>query len=54
MVVVGSSSLQRLDGAAIHSNVTKIAQNARAASGVSEDWKILNVLHRVNPNYFLK
>ena len=54
MVVVGSSSLQRLDGAAIHSNVTKIAQNARAAGGVSEDWKILNVLHRVNPNYFLK
>lgn len=46
IVVVGSSALQREDGAAILSTVSTIAQNARASSG-SEEWKVLNVLHRV-------
>merc|ERR1712002_1413632 len=47
VVVVGSSALQREDGAAILSAVSTIAQNARASSGVEEGWKVLNVLHRV-------
>ncbi|XP_068447095.1 NADH-ubiquinone oxidoreductase 75 kDa subunit, mitochondrial-like [Clinocottus analis] len=47
VVVVGSSALQREDGAAILSAVTAIAQNARTSSGVEEGWKVLNVLHRV-------
>ncbi|XP_067844199.1 NADH-ubiquinone oxidoreductase 75 kDa subunit, mitochondrial isoform X2 [Heptranchias perlo] len=47
MVVVGSSILQRSDGAAIHAAVSTVAQNARAASGVGDDWKVLNVLQRV-------
>lgn len=47
MVVVGSSALQRKDGAAIHSAVSTLAQNVRTSSGVSEEWKVLNVLHRV-------
>ncbi|XP_053327028.1 NADH-ubiquinone oxidoreductase 75 kDa subunit, mitochondrial [Spea bombifrons] len=47
MVVVGSSALQRKDGAAIHAAVSAIAQNARVSSGVGEDWKVLNILHRV-------
>uniref|UniRef100_A0A8C5QTY4 NADH-ubiquinone oxidoreductase 75 kDa subunit, mitochondrial n=1 Tax=Leptobrachium leishanense TaxID=445787 RepID=A0A8C5QTY4_9ANUR len=47
MVVLGSSALQRKDGAAIHSAVSTIAQNLRTTSGVSEEWKVLNVLHRV-------
>ncbi|XP_054479555.1 NADH-ubiquinone oxidoreductase 75 kDa subunit, mitochondrial-like [Anoplopoma fimbria] len=47
VVVVGSSSLQREDGAAILSAVSTIAQNARTSSGVDEGWKVLNVLHRV-------
>ncbi|XP_078062761.1 NADH-ubiquinone oxidoreductase 75 kDa subunit, mitochondrial isoform X2 [Mustelus asterias] len=47
MVVVGSSILQRSDSAAIHAAVSTIAQNARAASGVGDDWKVLNVLQRV-------
>lgn len=45
-MVVGSSCLQRADGAAILSAVSTIAQNARVSSGVDEGWKILNVLHR--------
>ncbi|KAI3366288.1 hypothetical protein L3Q82_009756 [Scortum barcoo] len=48
VVVVGSSALQREDGAAILSTVSNIAQNARASSGVEEGWKVLNVLHRYN------
>ncbi|KAK7893216.1 hypothetical protein WMY93_022368 [Mugilogobius chulae] len=47
VVVVGSSALQREDGAAILSAVSTIAQNARVSSGVGENWKVLNVLHRV-------
>lgn len=46
VVVVGSSALQREDGAAILSTVSTIAQNARTSSGVEEGWKVLNVLHR--------
>uniref|UniRef100_A0A673AY50 NADH-ubiquinone oxidoreductase 75 kDa subunit, mitochondrial n=1 Tax=Sphaeramia orbicularis TaxID=375764 RepID=A0A673AY50_9TELE len=45
VVVVGSSALQRDDGAAILSTVSTIAQNARTSSGVEEGWKVLNVLH---------
>ncbi len=48
VVVVGSSALQREDGAAILSAVSTIAQNARTSSGVEEGWKVLNVLHRYN------
>uniref|UniRef100_A0A3P9ANQ9 NADH-ubiquinone oxidoreductase 75 kDa subunit, mitochondrial n=1 Tax=Esox lucius TaxID=8010 RepID=A0A3P9ANQ9_ESOLU len=47
VVVLGSASLQRDDGAAIHAAVSAIAQNARVSSGVGEGWKVLNVLHRV-------
>lgn len=47
VVVVGSSALQREDGAAILSFVSTIAQNARTSSGVEDGWKVLNVLHRV-------
>lgn len=46
IVVVGSSALQRDDGAAIFKAVSTIAQNSRAISGVEEGWKVLNVLHR--------
>ncbi|XP_063788729.1 NADH-ubiquinone oxidoreductase 75 kDa subunit, mitochondrial [Pseudophryne corroboree] len=47
MVVVGSGALQRKDGAALHAAVSAIAQNARSSSGVAEEWKVLNILHRV-------
>ncbi|XP_060944225.1 NADH-ubiquinone oxidoreductase 75 kDa subunit, mitochondrial-like [Limanda limanda] len=46
VVVIGSSCLQREDGAAIMAAVSTIAQNARVSSGVEETWKVLNVLHR--------
>ncbi|XP_027146684.1 NADH-ubiquinone oxidoreductase 75 kDa subunit, mitochondrial [Larimichthys crocea] len=47
VVVVGSSCLQKEDGAAIMAAASTIAQNARISSGVEETWKVLNVLHRV-------
>lgn len=47
MVVVGSAALQRADGKALMNAVSKIAYNARTQSGCGEDWKVLNVLHRV-------
>ena len=54
MVVVRSSILQRKDGSAIHAAVAEIAQNARVISGCGEDWKVLNVLHRVSETSSLK
>lgn len=59
VVMVGSSSLQREDGAAIMAAVSTIAQNTRVSSGVEESWKALNVLHRsaqiiVEENYYIK
>ncbi|KAF3843224.1 hypothetical protein F7725_002073 [Dissostichus mawsoni] len=47
VVVVGSSCLQKEDGAAIMAAVSTIAQNARVSSAAEETWKVLNVLHRV-------
>uniref|UniRef100_A0A8C7AQW8 NADH-ubiquinone oxidoreductase 75 kDa subunit, mitochondrial n=1 Tax=Neovison vison TaxID=452646 RepID=A0A8C7AQW8_NEOVI len=47
MVVLGSSALQRNDGAAILAAVSNIAQKIRTSSGVSGDWKVMNILHRI-------
>ena len=49
MIVVGSGALQRDDGVAIHSLVSTVAQKARVNSKAGEEWKVLNVLHRVRP-----
>lgn len=43
MVILGSSMLQRADGAALLSAVSSLAQKAQAGG----DWRVLNVLHRV-------
>nr|XP_020739984.1 NADH-ubiquinone oxidoreductase 75 kDa subunit, mitochondrial [Odocoileus virginianus texanus] len=47
MVVLGSSALQRNDGAAILAAVSNIAQKVRTSSGVAGDWKVMNILHRI-------
>ncbi|KAL5007913.1 hypothetical protein ScPMuIL_016719 [Solemya velum] len=47
MVVVGSAALQRGDGGAVMSAVSSIAQTARVQSGCGQEWRVLNVLHRV-------
>uniref|UniRef100_A0AAR2L088 NADH-ubiquinone oxidoreductase 75 kDa subunit, mitochondrial n=1 Tax=Pygocentrus nattereri TaxID=42514 RepID=A0AAR2L088_PYGNA len=47
VVMVGSATLQREDGAAIHAAVSAIAHKACITSGIQNSWKVLNVLHRV-------
>jgi len=47
MIIVGSAMFQRADGAAVHRAVSSLAQTVRAKSGCGEDWRVLNVLHRV-------
>jgi len=47
VVIVGSEALQREDGGAVMRHVQQIASNLKSASGCSEDWKVVNVLHRV-------
>jgi len=47
VVIVGSECLQREDGGAIMSMVQRLAQNVRVKCGAPEDWRVLNVLHRV-------
>uniref|UniRef100_A0A3Q1JZ15 NADH-ubiquinone oxidoreductase 75 kDa subunit, mitochondrial n=1 Tax=Anabas testudineus TaxID=64144 RepID=A0A3Q1JZ15_ANATE len=46
VVVVGSSCLQRQDGAAIMAALSTITQNV-LSGGVEKTWKVFNVLHRV-------
>jgi len=46
-IVIGSGLLQRADGAGVYQLTQRIAQNARVASKVGHDWRVLNVLHRV-------
>ena len=46
MVILGSSALQRNGGAAILAAVSNIAQKIRTSSGVTGDWKVMNILHR--------
>lgn len=49
MVIVGSSTLQRKDGAAIFSVVGEIANRLRFTSGADrdKDWRVLNILQRL-------
>uniref|UniRef100_A0A8C5C2R7 NADH-ubiquinone oxidoreductase 75 kDa subunit, mitochondrial n=1 Tax=Gadus morhua TaxID=8049 RepID=A0A8C5C2R7_GADMO len=47
IVIIGSSVLQREDGAAVMGAVASISQNARNNREVDRSWKVLNVLHRV-------
>lgn len=47
MVVVGSGALQRSDAASLHASVADLAQSMRLQCGCPEEWKVLNVLHRV-------
>jgi len=47
VVIVGSEALQREDGSSVMALSQKIADNLRKGSGCEEEWKVLNVLHRV-------
>lgn len=47
LIVIGSSTLQRPDGAALHRTVSALAQAVREKSGCDEDWRVLNILQRV-------
>lgn len=47
VIVIGSGAFQRKDGAAIFQLTQRIAHNARVASNVGHDWRVLNVLQRV-------
>ena len=48
MIVVGSSCLQRKDGAAVHLAVSALANHLSTLTGAEKDWRVLNVLHRVS------
>ena len=47
IIVVGSTALQRNDGAVILSKVQQYCQSLRGSGQVPSDWPVLNVLHRV-------
>merc|ERR1711926_31691 len=47
MIIIGSGMMQRPDGAAVFHMTQMIAQNARVASNVDHEWRVLNVLQRV-------
>ncbi|XP_028401079.1 NADH-ubiquinone oxidoreductase 75 kDa subunit, mitochondrial-like [Dendronephthya gigantea] len=47
MVIVGSSILQRQDGASIYDLVFSLANKLKASQHVSSDWRTLNIMHRM-------
>ena len=47
IVIVGSECLQRNDGGAILALVQQLAEKVRAQSGCGDEWRVMNVLHRV-------
>ena len=48
MVIVGSSILQRTDGASIFDLVFSLANKLKTSEQVPSDWRVLNVMHRVS------
>lgn len=47
VIVVGSKPLNTADGAIIHNLCASISSNIKSQGSVDEDWKVLNVLHKV-------
>jgi NADH dehydrogenase (ubiquinone) Fe-S protein 1 len=47
IIIVGSTALQRTDGAVILAKIQKMSANLRAKGQIPSDWRVLNVLHRV-------
>ena len=48
MVIVGSSILQRADGAGIYDLVFSLANKLKASQQVPPEWRTLNIMHRVS------
>lgn len=46
-VIIGAEALQRPDAAALLANAQKLAQDVKVKSGCGNNWRVLNVLHRV-------
>ena len=49
---MGSSILQREDGATIQKLVSSLCEQIRVSPGRDPEWKIYNILHRVRTNTF--
>ena len=47
MVIVGSSILQRADGASIYDLVFSLANKLKGSQHVAPDWRTLNIMHRM-------
>ncbi|CAG7677727.1 unnamed protein product, partial [Allacma fusca] len=47
IIVVGSTALQRADGAVLLSKIQAYCQSLRGKGQIPSDWRVLNVLHRV-------
>jgi NADH dehydrogenase (ubiquinone) Fe-S protein 1 len=47
VIIVGSTALQRADGAVILSKIQSLSATLRAKGQIPSEWRVLNVLHRV-------
>lgn len=47
VIIVGSSALQRADGAVILAKLQDLINNLRSKGQIAPNWRVLNVLHRV-------
>jgi NADH dehydrogenase (ubiquinone) Fe-S protein 1 len=46
MIILGSTALQRNDNGALFSAVSRLAEKVRTQSGIQQNWRVLNILHR--------
>jgi NADH dehydrogenase (ubiquinone) Fe-S protein 1 len=54
MIVLGSVALQRSDKEALYSAVRRLADKVHSQNKISNDWRVFNVLHRVNDFFIFK
>jgi NADH dehydrogenase (ubiquinone) Fe-S protein 1 len=47
IIIIGSTALQRADGAVLLSKVQRMCATLRAQGQIESTWPVLNVLHRV-------
>ncbi|ODN00169.1 NADH-ubiquinone oxidoreductase 75 kDa subunit, mitochondrial [Orchesella cincta] len=47
IIIVGSTALQRSDGAVLLAKIQKLCSTLRSKGSINQNWRVLNVLHRV-------
>ena len=53
VIIVGTNALNRADGSSLHGLCATISNSLKSKGKVDSQWRVLNVLHRVNFHLFI-